>query len=141
DPRDRRGRSVLGDCWPPAAALRSVVAVPEQEVTVVGPDGERVPARLTARYERDPGGRLTGAVVALRPRRRGAEEPTGAAVVATVSHELRSPLTSIKGYTALLLNRWDRIDDDHKRLMLEQVQQDADRVTRLITELLDISRL
>jgi len=65
----------------------------------------------------------------------------GTEVVSTVSHELRSPLTSIKGYTSLLLNRWERIGDDDKQLMLRQVHDDADRVTRLITELLDISRL
>src|SRR5205823_5984910 len=46
-----------------------------------------------------------------------------------------------KGYTSLLLNRWDRLKDEQKRMMLEQVHHDADRVTRLITELLDISRL
>jgi signal transduction histidine kinase len=62
-------------------------------------------------------------------------------VVSTVSHELRSPLTSVKGYTSLLLHRWDRLPDDQKRLMLEQVHHDADRVTRLVGELLDISRL
>jgi len=62
-------------------------------------------------------------------------------IVATVSHELRSPLTSIKGYTSLLLSRWDRLSDDQKQMMLGQIQHDADRVTRLITELLDISRL
>src|SRR5205085_149036 len=43
--------------------------------------------------------------------------------------------------TSLLLNRWDRLTDDQKKMMLEQVHHDADRVTRLITELLDISRL
>ena len=47
----------------------------------------------------------------------------------------------MKGYTSLLLNRWDRLADDQKRMMLEQVHHDADRVTRLVTELLDISRL
>ena len=52
-----------------------------------------------------------------------------------------SPLTSVKGYTSLMLNRWDRLKDEQKRTMLEQVHHDADRVTRLVTELLDISRL
>src|SRR6476620_4774782 len=65
----------------------------------------------------------------------------GIAVVSAVGHELRSPLTSIRGYTSLLLNRWDRIGDDDKKLMLGQINHDAERVTRLINELLDISRI
>jgi hypothetical protein len=73
--------------------------------------------------------------------RRAHQAPTGMEIVSTVSHELRSPLTSVKGYTGLLLNRWDRLKDDQKREMLEQVNHDADRVKRLIDELLDISRL
>ena len=53
----------------------------------------------------------------------------------------RSPLTSVKGFTATLLNKWGRFTDDQKRVMLETVNADADRVTRLITELLDVSRI
>ncbi|MFT5223468.1 MAG: signal transduction histidine kinase [Glaciecola sp.] len=62
-------------------------------------------------------------------------------LVATVSHELRSPLTSVKGFTKTLLLKWDRFSDDQKRLMLETINEDADRVTRLLTELLDVSRI
>jgi signal transduction histidine kinase len=101
-----------------------------------------VRALVTGRYERDPDGVLTGAVLVLRDgARRRSTAGDGIEVISTVSHELRSPLTSVKGYTSLLLNRWDRLGEDQKRMMLEQVHHDADRVTRLVTELLDISRL
>ena len=47
----------------------------------------------------------------------------------------------MKGFTATLLAKWGRFTDDQKRVMLETVNADADRVTRLITELLDVSRI
>jgi len=98
---------------------------------------------VTARYLRDVArGPVTGVVVALRgTRHRAREELSRAELISTVAHELRSPLTSVKGFTATLLAKWDRFNDDQKRLMLETVNADADRVTRLITELLDIARI
>jgi signal transduction histidine kinase len=62
-------------------------------------------------------------------------------LVATVAHELRSPLTGVKGFVATLLSKWDKLNDDQKKMMLETVSVDADRLTRLIAELLDVARI
>jgi PAS domain S-box-containing protein len=142
DPRGRDGKPLFSDGWHPSTRLRSVARIPEQEVRIRRANDGHLRATVTGRYQRDDEGRLTGAVLSLRDYGRRAHlAATGIEVVSTVSHELRSPLTSVKGYTSLLLNRWERLAEAQKRMMLEQVHHDADRVTRLVTELLDISRL
>ena len=61
--------------------------------------------------------------------------------VSTVSHELRTPLTSIKGYTDLLyMNAVGELNEEQKKF-LYIIKVNADRLTALLTDLLDISRV
>jgi PAS domain S-box-containing protein len=142
DARTPEGEPLLAGGFHPSSRLRSVTGIPEQPVRITRADGSEISVYVTGSYQRDADGLVAGATLALRGAgRRTRQTPSGIEIVSTVSHELRSPLTSVKGYTGLLLSRWDRLKDEQKREMLEQVNHDADRVKRLIDELLDISRL
>ncbi len=60
--------------------------------------------------------------------------------VANVSHELRTPLTSIKGFIETLLGGAYRIPEQSE-MFLKIMEQDAERLTRLIEDLLELSKV
>jgi len=130
-------------CTNPYGGLATRTRQPERALLL--PGTREVLVTATYVRERKPGGGpgpLSRLVLGLRDTAaRVRHEQSQAELVTTVAHELRSPLTSVKGFTATLLAKWSRFTDEQKRLMLETVNADADRVTRLITELLDISRI
>lgn len=57
----------------------------------------------------------------------------------TVSHDLRTPLSSIKGYSELLLKN-ENLDDNAKKI-LERIRKCTDKMALLITEILNYSRV
>jgi PAS domain S-box-containing protein len=62
-------------------------------------------------------------------------------LVSTVSHELRTPLAAIKGYVSTMLAddvEWDR---ESEREFLTIISDESDRLTNLINNLLDLSRI
>src|SRR5688572_10253322 len=64
-----------------------------------------------------------------------------AEMISKIAHELRSPLTSVKGFSATLLNRWDRFDDEQRKQLVETIHADAERMGRIVTEVLDLARI
>jgi signal transduction histidine kinase len=64
------------------------------------------------------------------------------AFISTVSHELRTPLTSIKGFVATLLDDTEGFyTKEDQREFYEIINNDCDRLTRLIDDLLNVSRI
>lgn len=58
----------------------------------------------------------------------------------TLSHELRGPLTTIKGSSRTLIRHGARLDAETTRQLLLDIDSEADRLNRLVDNLLDLSR-
>src|SRR5207245_5842949 len=61
--------------------------------------------------------------------------------VSTVSHELRTPMTSIKGYVDNILDGLTGVLTERQSYYLNRVKSNVERLTRMINELLDLSRI
>ncbi len=61
-------------------------------------------------------------------------------IVSMVSHELRTPLTSIQAYTEMILDE-EADDPETRREYLGIIYDESERLTRLINEFLDLSRI
>ncbi len=60
---------------------------------------------------------------------------------ANVTHELKSPITAIRGAAELLREEWEEMPEPQRGRFLENIEADAARMERLVTRLLELARI
>jgi signal transduction histidine kinase len=128
---------------PHIGALQSGEVISGVELIVTRPDGRETPVLASAAPIREPDGSIAAVVtvfrdiVALKEASRIKDE-----FVSVVSHELRSPLTPIRGFVQLVARDLDREGGHGNHVVwLNSIAGHVDRMTRLVDDLLDVSRL
>jgi signal transduction histidine kinase len=114
--------------------------VPAVDFSLAEPGARTLQARFFR--IRDPGGGHPGLGLLLRDVTQEKElERMKSQLLSTVSHELRTPLASIKGFATTLLRQDVDWDEASRREFLSIIDEESDRLTELISNLLDMSRI
>jgi two-component system, NtrC family, sensor histidine kinase HydH len=133
---------------PIASRLRREDTVVDQEIQCSLSHGESVPLLVNAATIRDGEQHIAGQVFLftdmtnikqLEERLRRSERLAGLGQLAAgVAHEIRNPLSSIKGFATILANRFR--EGDRSREVADVMVQEVERLNRVVTELLDYAR-
>src|SRR5512136_1393169 len=123
--------------WPPVGSGPLYV-----EGDLIRPDGSRVSVGITYAPVLDREGRLVNIIGSVRDisRFREADE-LKSTFISIISHELKTPVALIKGYAGTLRREDARWDAATIRSSATVIEEEADRLTQLIDNLLDASRL
>ena len=136
------GREVALDRLPMAQALSSAETVRAEEVVLSVPDGRSVTTLINATPIHGPDGALASVVVTLQDLAPLRElERMRAEFLGMVSHELRAPLTSIKGSAATALRASRLVGPAEVAQFFRIIDEQADRMDNLIGDLLDAGRI
>lgn len=127
---------------PVAAALRGETRV-GQELRIETEAGQDRFVAFSASPLYDAHGRIYGAVSTFRDMTSAHEaQQEKDNFISIVSHELKTPITSIKGYAQMLLRRAEEAGSDERDLKgLRIINDEVERMVDLINQLLDVQRL
>ena len=136
------GREIALDQLPLAQALGSAETVRAEEIVLSVPGGPSVTALVNATPIHSRDGVLESMVVTMQDMAPLQEiERMRSEFLGMVSHELRAPLTSIKGSTATVLGASSALDSAEMREFFRIIDEQADHMRGLIGELLDAGRI
>ena len=136
------GREISLAEFPLAQALSSGETVRAEEIIIGVPDGRSVTVLLNATPIMSDEGELESFVVTLQDMTALDDlERLRAEFLGMVSHELRVPLTSIRGSADTLMDAQDSLDPAEMRQFHRIIREQADQMQGLITDLLDVARI
>ena len=137
------GREISLEESPLAHRLSTGRTIRAEEIVLQVPDGRSVTVLVNATplYSRD-GAEMESVVVTLQDMTPLEElERLRAEFLGMVSHELRAPLTSIKGSAATLLDESAHLNPAEIRQFHRIIDGQADRMRRMIADLLDVAHI
>ena len=136
------GREVSLPEFPMADLLSVNETVRSEEITMRVPDGRSVTVLLNATPILSDKGAVESVVVTLQDMADVQElERLRAEFLAIVSHELRTPLTSIKGAATTIMDSGADLDPAIVRQFVRIIDDQADNMNTLVTDLLDVARI
>ena len=136
------GSEVSLEEFPLARVLSSSETVRAEEIVLRVPDGRSVRVLLNATPVRSHEGAVESVVVTVQDMAAVDElERLRAEFLAMVSHELRAPLTSIKGSAATVLESPADLDPAVVRQFFRIIGEQADHMHSLVSDLLDVTRI
>ena len=136
------GREVALDEFPLAGQLSSGEKVRAEEIVLSVPDGRSVTTLVNATPIHSADGEVESVVVTLQDLAPLQElERLRAEFLGMVSHELRAPLTSIKGSVGILLGASPALDRAEMLQFFRIINEQADHMRGLISDLLDAGRI
>ena len=136
------GREISLKEFPIAELIRIGETVLAEEIIMEVPDGRSVSVLLNATPIRTDDGEVDSVVVTLQDMAPLQEmERMRAEFLGMVSHELRAPLTSIRGSATAVLDASSELDPAELRQFLRIIVDQSDSMRELISDLLDVARI
>ena len=136
------GREISLQEFPIAEALSTGETIRAEEIVMQVPDGRSVTTIINATPILSEEGELESVVVTLQDMTAVEElERLRAEFLGMVSHELRVPLTSIKGSAATVLGSSTDLDPAVVRQFFRIIEEQADHMHGLVADLLDVARI